>query len=141
MLKNRERYYQRLVQKYRQDNPRLVERAIEEARLRRSRTVYENLFNILLEKGEEARIKSATGTGGIRIIDQPTLPRQPIDPKMPRKLAMTLFLGLGLGFGLALLREYTDNTIKSADEVEKMLGAPLLAACRSSPLKAAATAN
>jgi len=126
MLKNRERYYQRLVQKYRQDNPRLVERAIEEARLRRSRTVYENLFNILLEKGEEARIKSATGTGGIRIIDQPTLPRQPIDPKIPRKLAMALFLGLGMGFGLALLREYTDNTIKSADEVEKMLGAPLL---------------
>ncbi|MBN1996260.1 polysaccharide biosynthesis tyrosine autokinase [candidate division KSB1 bacterium] len=119
MLKNRERYFQRLLAEYQQKNPQIVEKSVEMSRLQRSKEVYENLFNILLEKGEEARIKSATSTAGIRIIDFPTIPRQPIPINTRRKLLTGLMLGLGLGFGLALVSEYLDNSIRSKEDVER----------------------
>jgi len=113
---------------YRRENPKLVERAIEMTRLQRSKKVYEDMFSILLEKGEEARIKSATGTGGIRIIDSPVVPARPVPAHAPRNLAIGLMLGLGMGFGLAMLRDYLDNTIRSQDELTRHTGLAVMGA-------------
>ncbi len=126
MLKNRERYFKRLLAEYQQKNPQIVEKSVEMARLQRSKEVYENLFNILLEKGEEARIKSATSTAGIRIIDLPTVPRQPIPINTKKKLLTGLMLGLGLGFGLALVSEYMDNSIRSKEDIERYFNLSLM---------------
>jgi len=128
MLRNRERFFQRQVETYRRENPKLIERAIEMTRLQRSKKVYEDMFSILLEKGEEARIKSATSTGGIRIIDWPTIPQDPVPTKMLRNLLIGALLGLGLGFGFAMVREYLDNTIRSGDELTRHTGLSILAA-------------
>ena len=128
MLRNRERFFQRQVATYRRENPKLVERAIEMTRLQRSKKVYEDMFAILLEKGEEARIKSATGTGGIRILDSPVMPQRPVPAHVPRNLAVGLMLGLGLGFGLAMLRDYLDNTIRSQDELTRHTGLAVMGA-------------
>jgi polysaccharide biosynthesis transport protein len=121
LLKNRENLLRQWVERYRRDNPRIVERAIEEARIKRGKTVYENLYNILLEKGEEARIQSATGTGGIRIIDEPFMPTRPVPSKVPRNLALGFALGLCLGLGLAMAIEYLDNSIHSKEEITQKL--------------------
>jgi tyrosine-protein kinase Etk/Wzc len=126
MLRNRERFFQRQVDTYRRQNPKLIERAIEMTRLQRSKKVYEDMFAILLEKGEEARIKSATGTGGIRIIDMPTVPQRPVPSNIPRNLSLGLFLGLGMGFGLAILRDYMDNTIHNSDDLTRHTGLPVM---------------
>jgi len=128
MLRNRERFFQRQVATYRRENPKLVERAIEMTRLQRSKKVYEDMFAILLEKGEEARIKSATGTGGIRIIDNPVIPQKPVPAHVPRNLALGLMLGMGLGFGLAMLRDYLDNTIRSQEELTRQTGLAVMGA-------------
>jgi len=128
MLRNRERFFQRQVETYRRENPKLIERAIEMTRLQRSKKVYEDMFSILLEKGEEARIKSATSTGGIRIIDWPTIPQNPVPVHMPRNLLIGALLGLGLGFGFAMMLEYLDNTIRSGDELTRHTGLSILAA-------------
>ncbi len=122
LLKNRESMFRQWVERYRQENPRIVERAIEESRMKRGKTVYENLYNILLEKGEEARIKSATGSGGIRIIDEPVFPERPVPSKVPHHLVLGFVLGLGFGLGLALITEYLDNSIHSQQELSKKLG-------------------
>jgi polysaccharide biosynthesis transport protein len=126
VLKNRESYFRQLLQDYQRENPRLVERALEEARLKRSKSVYENLYNILLEKGEEARIQAATGSGGIRIIDNPSVPKAPIDANTTRNLSVGLLLGLGLGFGLAVVKEMMDHSFRSPEEVLRRLAIPVM---------------
>jgi capsular polysaccharide biosynthesis protein len=40
---------------------------------------------------------------------------------------MVLFLAAAAGVGLAVVREFLDDTLKTRDEVEKKLGIPVLA--------------
>lgn len=117
VLENRERYFQRLIRNFKAQNPRMMEEAIELMRMTRAQKVAENLYSFLLEKGEEAKIKAATGSGGMRIIDEPTKPTSPVSRSLGRNLVLGLFLGLGVGFGIALVREFLDNSIQSKDDI------------------------
>ena len=126
ILENRERFYQRLLSKFKSKHPDLLEHTMEIARLIRTKSVSENLFNFLLQKGEEAKIKAATGTGGIRIIDHAILPSRPIPQNTAKNLLMGVILGFGLGFGLALLQESMNNTIHTNEDVTEFLKLPLI---------------
>lgn len=126
ILRNRERQYERMLATYRDKNPQMLEHSIELARLQRQKNVYENLYNFLVERGEEANIKAATGTGGVRFIDYPAIPLRPIQRSLTRTMILALMLGLAVGFGVAFVLELLDNTIKSPDEVEKLLKKPLI---------------
>ncbi len=117
ILRNRERYHKKMVEEFKKKNPQMMEHAIELMRMTRSQSVAENLYAFLLERGEEAKIKEAAGTGGIRIIDNPVLPKRPISSQLVRNLVLSLFLGLGFGFGLALLQEYLDNSIQTKEDI------------------------
>jgi polysaccharide biosynthesis transport protein len=125
-LKNRERYYLTMIDGYKKRHPNMLEHAIKIAQLNRAKTVQQNLYSFLLEKGEEARIKGATGTGGIRIIDTPTIPNDPIPTRTKKILMLALLVGLVAGFGLAYLQEYLDNSIKSTDDVTRYLDLPVM---------------
>ncbi|WP_342043009.1 YveK family protein [Bacillus sp. OTU2372] len=50
----------------------------------------------------------------------------PIKPKPLINIAMALVVGLMVGVGLALLLEYFDNTVKEEQEIERLLGLPVL---------------
>ena len=50
----------------------------------------------------------------------------PINPKPVLNMAIALVVGLMVGVGLAFLLEYLDNTIKNEDDIEKILGVPVL---------------
>ncbi|MBS8265625.1 capsular biosynthesis protein [Mesobacillus boroniphilus] len=52
--------------------------------------------------------------------------QSPIKPKPPLNIAIALVVGLMAGVGLAFLLEYLDNTVKSAQDIEKQLGMPVL---------------
>ncbi len=126
ILKNRESYCERLIAKFKNDNPNLLENAMEMARLARTKTVSENLLNFLVQRGEEAKIEAATSSGGVRVIDPAVKPTDPIPPNTKRNILLGAILGLGLGFGLALLREFLDNTIRTSDDVTKFLNLPIM---------------
>ncbi|MBN1561539.1 polysaccharide biosynthesis tyrosine autokinase [candidate division KSB1 bacterium] len=119
-LKNREAYLQGLIEKYRQDHPNLLEHTIKLAELQRSKQVNESLYSFLVEKEEEAKISAATGTGGIRIVDEPSIPQHPISNNMRRNLAVSVLLALGLGFGLAFAIDFFDNSIYTADDLKRL---------------------
>jgi len=126
VLENRERYYKRLISDFRQKHPRMMENAIEMMRMTRAKTVAENLYTFLLQKGEEAKIKAATGSGGLRIIDHPVMPVNPISTNIIKRLIVGFFVGLGLGIGLALLREYMDTTIQSKEDITSLTNYTML---------------
>lgn len=59
---------------------------------------------------------------------QPAEPENsPFKPNVKLNLALGGVVGLMLGFGLAFFLEYLDTSVKSIDEVEQLLGVPVLA--------------
>lgn len=48
-------------------------------------------------------------------------------PKVPLNIALGAFVGLVLGVGLAFFIEYLDTSVKTIDDVERALSAPVLA--------------
>ena len=126
IMENREQFYIQMTTNFKKQHPDLLEDIMKMARLSRAKTVSENLYNFLLEKGEEAKIKSATGTGGIRIIDPAIFPTMPIPRKITRNTTLGIILGLVLGFGIALIKEFMDNTIRSEEDVTQFLELPII---------------
>jgi len=75
------------------------------ARLERAVRVSENIYLILLEKYQEARINEVMEFKDIRIIDKALAPYEPIKPRKMVNLAIGGILGLMLGAMLAFFME------------------------------------
>jgi capsular exopolysaccharide synthesis family protein len=55
------------------------------------------------------------------------IPSYPARPAKARNIALAFLVGLVGGIGLALLREYLDNTVKTPDDIETLTRLPSLA--------------
>ncbi len=62
----------------------------------------------------------------VQIIDEARLPKEPVSPNRPRNVALGFAVGLMLGFGLGLLIEILDRSIKSEEQITDLLGIPVL---------------
>ena len=62
-----------------------------------------------------------------RVIDPARLPRKPAEPDMKKLFVMTLAVGLGLGGGVIFLIDFFDTSFKNPNDVETLLGVPVLA--------------
>ena len=49
------------------------------------------------------------------------------EPQKSRNISLAILVGLVGGIGLALLREYMDNTVKNPDDIENLARLPSLA--------------
>lgn len=125
-LQNRENFYVNLIQNFKNKHPNMLAQAMKINQLKRAKKVHENLHGFLLEKGEEAKIKAATGTGGIRIIDPPNWPQAPNAKGTMKNLLLGALLGLGLGVGLAFMKDYFDNTIRTPEDITGNLQLPVM---------------
>jgi len=114
------------VKKYESRLEKLPDKELHLARLERAVIVSENIYIILLEKYQEARINEAMELGDIRVIDEARIPKDPIKPNKKLNLAIGGILGLMLGVMLTFFLEYMDNTIKTTDDIERYLGLPVL---------------
>lgn len=124
----REQSLKKIINQYNRDLQRLPKKELELVRLVRDKEVNDKIYSMLLEKREEARITKAGKIGDIRIVDPAETPLNPIEPNKRKNLAMGLVLGIGLGIGLALFLDSLDTTIKSQEDVEKLLQLPVLSA-------------
>ncbi|MDZ7725072.1 MAG: polysaccharide biosynthesis tyrosine autokinase [candidate division KSB1 bacterium] len=125
MLRNKERFLSDLLNKYKNEHPNLLEHTIKFAQLQRSKTVNENLYNYLIQKSEEAKIKAATGTGGISVVDAPNLPEKPISSNTMRNMMVAFILSFGLGFGVAFTFDYFDNSIYTIEDLRRLGNIPV----------------
>ena len=66
----------------------------------------------------------------IHILSPAELPENPvpIKPQPILNMAIAFVVGLMLSVGIAFLLEYLDNTVKSEQDIEKLLGLPVLGA-------------
>ncbi|HEY8078829.1 MAG TPA: polysaccharide biosynthesis tyrosine autokinase, partial [Labilithrix sp.] len=70
---------------------------------------------------KEADLRRMMNTNNIRIVDVPTEPKDPVAPRVMVNVGVGVLVGLVLGIALALLREQTDNTLKTPEDVENKL--------------------
>tara|TARA_R100000027_G_scaffold38992_1_gene28888 strand:- start:28288 stop:30579 length:2292 start_codon:yes stop_codon:yes gene_type:complete len=83
---------------------------------------YQQLISQLATREAETSWKTAQA----EIIDRAQIPINPSSPNVPLNLALGVVGGLGLGIGFAFGLAFLDNRVKSAYDVEEMIGIPLL---------------
>jgi succinoglycan biosynthesis transport protein ExoP len=62
-----------------------------------------------------------------RIIDEANLPEKPEKSKRLQFALISIVAGLGAGLGAVYGREYIENTVSNAEEIQSLLGLPVLA--------------
>jgi len=87
---------------------------------------YDSLMERKINAGIAENLETRQKSERFRILDPANYPQKPVKPNRLKILALGLMLGLGLGAGLALLREQTDDTFHSADEVKALFEIPVL---------------
>lgn len=76
----------------------------------------------------QKEIKSIMNVDNVSILAEATVvdDQSPIKPQPVLNIAIAIVVGLMTGVGLAFLLEYMDNTVKSEQDVEKLLELPVL---------------
>ena len=105
----------------------MSERMVQYSILKREAEANKALYDGLLTKLKEAGISAGLRSSNIRVVDPAMVPTYPARPAKTRNIALSLVIGLVGGIGLALLREYMDNTVKSPDDIEALVRLPSLA--------------
>jgi len=65
-------------------------------------------------------------TAMVEIVDQARPGSHPVRPNKPLNIALGIIIGLVVGVGLAFFIEYLDTSVKTIDDVERSLQAPVL---------------
>jgi succinoglycan biosynthesis transport protein ExoP len=95
--------------------------------LKREADANQQLYNSLLDKLKEAGLSAGLRSSNLRIVDPAMVPPFPARPQKARDISLALIVGLVGGIGLAFLREYLDNTVRTPDDVENLTRLPSLA--------------
>jgi succinoglycan biosynthesis transport protein ExoP len=105
----------------------MAERMVEYNILKREAEANKTLYDGLMTKLKEVGISAALQSSNIRVVDPAMIPTYPSRPAKARNIALAFLVGLVGGIGLALMREYLDNTVKTPDDIETLARLPSLA--------------
>jgi capsular exopolysaccharide synthesis family protein len=111
----------------------LAEKLVQYHILQHDAESNKQLYDGLLQKLKEAGITAGLRSSNIRVVDPALAPTTPSRPQKARNISLAFLVGLVGGVGLALFREYLDNTVKSPDDIESLTGLPSLAVVPSLP--------
>jgi hypothetical protein len=88
-------------------------------------------YEDIKKKSMEARTASGLEKGQMgerfTLIDAARLPEKPIFPNIPAFLLIGLVLGIGAGVGSAALKEFSDQSVRTAGALSSAVGLPVLA--------------
>ena len=95
--------------------------------LKREFDTNQQLYESLLQRLKDATVSAGLRATNIHVIDTAFVPSTPVRPKRLMNVGIALLVGLILGVTFAFVEEGLDNSIKSAEDVERLIGAPALA--------------
>ena len=105
----------------------LQHRSIQYNIFKREVDTNRQLYDALLQRYKEIGVAGGVSANNISLVDR-AQPGYKFSPDLRRNMALATVLGLLLGALLALGFEYLDDTIKRPEEMEKLLGVPVLGA-------------
>ncbi len=126
ILEAQEKALRSLMAAQEQEISKLPAREINLIRLERARSINDELYAALMKAKNEAQIEAASQIGNIDIVDAAITPLDPVRPNKAQNLIIGLMVSLILGVTMAFLLEHLDHTVKSEEEVKKLLAVPVL---------------
>jgi polysaccharide chain length determinant protein (PEP-CTERM system associated) len=106
-------------------------REAELAPLTRDYETLQQTYRGLLAKKQDSRIaanleRQQTGAH-FKVLDPARLPEQPVSPRRRLFLGLGVLAGVGIGFLFAAAVEWADRGLRTAEDVRRALGLPVLA--------------
>ncbi|MFH1563002.1 MAG: GumC family protein [Nitrospirota bacterium] len=114
------------IDKYKSRLEDLAEKEMMLGQLSREVVSTEKMYNILLEKQQEAMISEAIKIGNIRVVEPALVPVEPISPRKTRNLLIGVLCSLMVGLTLAFILEYLNHSFKTPEDIEEYLKLPVL---------------
>ncbi len=104
----------------------LQEKAVDYAVLEREVASNRALYEAVFKKTKESTLTGEGPIPNLRVVDRAEIPLLPASPPWMRSLLLSVAVGLFGGIGLAFLLNFLDNTLKTPEEVMRLLGLPIL---------------
>jgi succinoglycan biosynthesis transport protein ExoP len=98
---------------------------VQEATYRKAIERSQTLYDTISQRLRELNVVSGSKGFETQVITPPT-EAEKISPRGSIVLPLSLFLGLLLGSGLAYLAELTDKSFRSAEDIRRRLGLPIM---------------
>jgi len=95
--------------------------------LKRESDSNQQLYDSLLHRLKDATVSAGLRATNIHIVDPPLTPVVPVRPRKSLNIAIALLVGVILGVTLAFVQEGLDNSIKTAEDAERLIAVPTLA--------------
>jgi len=128
IIEQRKETLRHYIRKYQRSLEALPENERKLANLTRNSLVNEKVYNFLLEKRAETAILRSSTVSKTRIIERALIPDLPIKPKRMLIILVGVILGFIVGIALAFLRSFLDDTLKTAEDIDKISTIPLYGA-------------
>jgi len=90
------------------------------------REIYQELLGRMGQSEVTKQMEISDKAATFRVVDPADYPEIPVSPDMVKLILMAIAAGLGCGFGLAVLLDTLDNSVKEPQQVED-LGVDILA--------------
>lgn len=104
----------------------LQDRSTDYQSLKREVDTNRELYDGLLQRMKEVGVVAGISTNNIFIVDRAQVPKSAYSPNLRKNLSIAIALGLVVGVLLAFLFEHMDDTVKSSEDVEARVRAPML---------------
>jgi polysaccharide biosynthesis transport protein len=104
----------------------LNQQSIQYNILRREFETNRELYDGMLQRLKEIGVAAGVHENNIAMIDSALRSSAPYLPNVGRNLFRALALGMMLGVGIALLLEFLDSSIRRIEDVERLVGRPVL---------------
>ncbi len=93
------------------------------------------LYETFLTRLKETTVQEGVHQADSRILSEAIPPSTMTSPRKSRILALSLILGIMLGSAIVLLREFMQNTFRTADDLEKTTGYTVLGQIPKIPVR------
>lgn len=94
--------------------------------LERNATSVKTLYEGLLERYQETSAQEGGATADSRVVSEAQANGNPSSPNIPVILALGFIFAIGAGLAAVVLVEMLDDTLQTAEDVERRLGLPAL---------------
>jgi len=89
------------------------------------------MHEALLARYKEIDLSGSLNMNNITVVDRAELPNKPVKPNVRKNMILAILAGLFLGYGLAYIVDFLDRTVRSTEDVKKLLKAHFLGAIHS----------
>lgn len=100
----------------------LQKRSIRYNILKREVDTNRSLYENLLQRYKEVDVASGAGANNVFVVEGAQLPKSPSSPLLTRNVVLSLFFGAIAAAGVVFVVERFDDTVSSAEELERVTG-------------------